>query len=696
MFQNKRKKTAFTLAELMVIMSVMTVILAAVAPIFTSRLANASFDSVWSTVGASNMNDIYSDASIRSMMQETLIGITPINMDDMRKTYQPYSKLIIRSSNKIGGSKAQKQIEFKYDGTSDGFLFGSNANLLLGGFYNDINITYSTPDINHIMESVISEGASYNTAIGRNALNSLSTGKYNTAFGYNALNSVTTGNANTAIGYSAGSSLTTGSGNVFVGYNSYNAQTGDYNTVIGTNTSSHSSASSYTTAIGNNVNVKGNYNVAVGDNSNAGGTYNTALGYNALTSANTASDSYSSFKYNTAIGYNSCSGISSNAQNTTCIGGAGVNNSTMSSTAVSLFNDSHSRVLIGRGTSKYNSAATLEVYNLNSTNSRYPYPANISGAPVLGDSAVVVNGNLIVRGQTYMIGQSPFPMSPTSSTFNPAKTISLMGYRLYKDSQSDHKPLIGIDGSEITQRIYQQNSDGMHELYNGREHCICNYSCSVSTKDYNGGFSGRDSYDWSTVKYVKTSSPAPMINIFGGTSYFFGTTPHSCGNSYVSESSVADNVELNGAKNLMSGGSCCPILTSNGVALDKSVSSDLRLKNIESSYNTGLANILKLKIYNYVYKSDAKKLPHVGVMAQDLKRYFPDSVSKDKNGYYQINTEELFYAAINSVKELHSNIVALITKANNCITRLTSLKKENDKLKNKLLILSKELEEIEK
>lgn len=695
MFQNKRKKTAFTLAELMVIMSVMTVIIAAVAPIFTSRLTNVSFDSVWSTVGASNMNDIYTDASIRSMMQETLIGITPINMDDVRKTYQPYSKLIIRSSHKISGSKPQKQIEFKYNGTSDGFLFGSNANLLLGGFYNDISITYAAPDLDNIMEAVIGDGASYNTAIGSKALNSISTGKHNTAFGYNALSSVTTGSANTAIGYSAGSSLTTGSGNVFVGYNSYNAQTGDYNTVIGTNTSSRSSASSYTTAIGNNINVKGDYNVAVGDNSNAGGTYNTALGYNALTSENPSSASYSSFKYNTAIGYNSCSGISSSAQNTTCIGGAGIDSITMSSTAMSMFNDSHSRVLIGRSTSKFNSAATLEVYNLNSTNSKYPYPANISGAPVLGDSAVVVNGNLIVRGQTYMLGQSPFPMSPTSSTFTPAKTISLMGYRLYKDSQSDHKPLIGIDGSEITQRIYQENSDGLHELYNGREHCICNYSCSVSTNDYSGGFSGRDSYDWSTVKYVKTSS-TPMINILGGTSYFFGTTPHACGSSYESDSSIADSVELNRARNLLQGGSCCPILTSNGAALDKSVSSDLRLKNIESSYNIGLANLLKLKIYNYVYKSDAQKLPHVGVIAQDLKRYFPDSVSKDKNGYYQINTEELFYAAINSVKELYSNIVALITKANNYISRLTTLKKENDKLKNKLLILSKELEEIEK
>ena len=75
--------TAFTLAELMVIMSVMTVILAAVAPIFTSRYTGFSLDNVWDTVAASNSNDIFADAPARTMMQQILIGITPTDLEDI-------------------------------------------------------------------------------------------------------------------------------------------------------------------------------------------------------------------------------------------------------------------------------------------------------------------------------------------------------------------------------------------------------------------------------------------------------------------------------------------------------------------------------------------------------------------------------------------------------------------------------------
>ena len=43
----------------------------------------------------------------------------------------------------------------------------------------------------------------------------------------------------------------------------------------------------------------------------------------------------------------------------------------------------------------------------------------------------------------------------------------------------------------------------MREAYTGREHCICNYSCSTSAKDYasGSGYSGRDSYDWSYLAF---------------------------------------------------------------------------------------------------------------------------------------------------------------------------------------------------
>ena len=711
MYNRKSKYIAFTLAELMVIMAIMTVVIAAVAPIFTSRFTNASFDNVWNTVGASDTNDIYTDAPIRSMMQQVIVGATPVDMEDVRRKFRPYSKFVIRSSNKINNNTKQKQIEFKRNGSTKGYLFAANTNLLLGANYNNINFMYntvkyngSTADYSHFD---IGDGASGNTAFGIGALNSITKGKDNSAFGYNALNNLTTGSQNTAVGISAGSSLTTGSGNVLIGYNSYNVSTGDYNTIIGNNNQTRSTVSNYTTAIGNNINVKGNYNVAVGDSSNAGGSYNTAIGYGALESANPLSDTYSDFKYNTAIGYKSCSGISSSASNTTCIGGAGIDETTMNTSAISLFNDDKNRVLIGRGASKFGSAATLEVHGLTSKNSKYPYPGNMNGISNLGDSSVVVNGNLIVRGQIFMNGRSPFPVLPSAASSYNANTISLMGYRLYKESTLAHKPLIGVDGSEHTKKV--DDADGtQHEAFTGREHCICTYSCEAGTKDYQGGkgYRGRDSYDWSSRGNL--GYRLVVTNNATGDNYNYYQSPQVCGTNYNTNSHSAYNIELDMARATTNATytmqsldaadqrSCCPMLTPDGYQILHSTSSDLRLKNIISSYNEGLSDLEKLKIYNYTFKNDVNNTPQVGVIAQDLKRIFPNSVTKDNKGYYKIRTDEMFYAAINSVKELYSNIKILLSRINNYTARIYKLKNENNNLKNKLLLLSKELDELEK
>ena len=709
MLTNKRKYKAFTLAELMVIMAVMTVVIAAVAPIFTSRFTNVSFDNVWSTVGASNTNDIYTDAPIHSMMQQILIGITPIDMYDVRQKYRPYSKLIIRSSNKISGITYQKQIEFKYNNNTVGNLFAANTNLLLGGNYNSISFDYSSPNYSATLPDyahfTLGARASGNTAIGAGALDSLTEGKNNSAFGYYALNKVTTGSMNTAIGVSAGSNLQTGSGNVIVGYNSYNASAGNYNTIIGNNTSSKSSESNYTTAVGNNINVKGDYNVAIGDSSNAGGTFNTAVGYGALESANPASDTYSNFKYNTAIGYKSCSGISGSASNTTCVGGSGIDSFTMNNSAVSFFNDAKNRVLIGRGASAFGSAATLEVHSLSSSSSKYPYPDTLTGA--LGDSSVIVNGNLIVRGQTFMVGRSPFPILPSeTSSSASANTISLMGYRLYKESALSHKPLIGVDGSEHLRQI--KDGDGvLHQTFTGKEHCICSYSCSVNNKDYQGnsGYIGRDSYDWSSRN--QSTGAITVSDIYGNEDKFYQTT-HVCSELYNTSSDSAYNIELNKAHGTTNATfesndstseakySCCPTLGNYSWQTIHEVSSDLRLKNIFGVFENGLSYLDKIKIYNYTFKNDPYKVPHVGVIAQNLKQIFPNSVTKDDKGYYQIRTDEMFYAAINSVKELNNNITNLFSKINNYIVRINKLKQENQELQNRLQVLAKELDELEK
>ena len=95
--------------------------------------------------------------------------------------------------------------------------------------------------------------------------------------------------------------------------------------------------------------------------------------------------------------------------------------------------------------------------------------------------------------------------------------------------------------------------------------------------------------------------------------------------------------------------------------------SDRNLKYVGKENTSGLDKIRQLKVFNYTFKKDEKKTPHVGVIAQDLQKVFPDAVKKGSDGFLRIRMEDMFFAVINSIKELDS--------------RVTVLEKENKELK---------------
>ncbi len=76
----------------------------------------------------------------------------------------------------------------------------------------------------------------YNTLVGVNSGNALTTGASNTAVGYGALPSATDAEANVSIGVGSGNLLTTGYGNILVGNNSgQRLETGNNNVMVGLN-----------------------------------------------------------------------------------------------------------------------------------------------------------------------------------------------------------------------------------------------------------------------------------------------------------------------------------------------------------------------------------------------------------------------------------------------------------------------------
>ncbi len=84
--------------------------------------------------------------------------------------------------------------------------------------------------------------------------------------------------------------------------------------------------------------------------------------------------------------------------------------------------------------------------------------------------------------------------------------------------------------------------------------------------------------------------------------------------------------------------------------------SDKRLKNVLGENLNAMDKINRIKVYDFTFKTDDLKTPHIGVMAQDLQKIFPNAVTKDENGYLQIRHEDMFYAMINALKELDAKI----------------------------------------
>lgn len=648
------KFRAFTLSELMIMLAVLTILLAAFAPVFTVRYNNASSDNVWSYVADDEEYDAYSDQINKILPAQLFIGISPSGSSEVLKAIKNgssnplYSKVVIRATNNLSGTeKLQKAIQFRYgnsgSGSIVGALFAGNENILLGGNYSNI-----------------SSSAEKNAAFGYGALSSITSGKRNSALGYKTLMKLTTGYDNTAIGSYTGEDITSRFGNTLIGYKSTTGDSGDYVTAISDMYSKSDDSTvtrgTGTTAIGHYAAVDvGNYNTAIGykSMSSGGGSYNTAVGSKSLGDNKMKSN-------NTAIGYGACSKVT--GSNKTCIGSES-GTEVKGSYNDKLLSDDVERIFIGGPileTLDYDSnnnlggAAVLEVHNPDSK-----FTSGNLGMD-LGNSTVLVNGNLVVRGQTYL---------GVRNVIRDYRAGSLVGFHIIKPKTTfqHSKVFSGYDGQERDVYI-SGNCRGCrrHSYASGKSNC----TCAMEAKDSSG--TAIKSYDWTTNGTVSHGG-------CGNSDFGYGYTDKSTGATI-----AADNNNKNYA-HMSSGNSCCPDLRS-----------DIRLKNLSGKFTAGLDEIKRLKIYNYTYKSDDTKNPHVGVIAQDLKRVFPTAVTKDENGYYSIRWDEMFYAAINAIKTINTKVEALASRVVKDQTRIANLKKDNAQLEKQLTILSNELANLEK
>lgn len=593
------KKQAFSLTELLIVLVVIAILFAAMAPIVTKRRNGADIanENVWNYVNDDDQMDAFYDPGMRTWTSTAVFGFTPSKLES------PYAKTIIKAKPK------QRMIQFRY-GSGSGISTGSL-------FLDDKNNIYLTSNNDKLVNTDKSKST---TAAGLGALSNRSDVTYSVALGSDAFKgdkdtSSTNDTIINAIGNASSKNLKGVSTTTAIGALSNQSRINPVYTVAigGQSLASfdyHPQKSvyvGYSTGAGEKNTSDVAYNTILGSSypGGEGSNSNTILGYNSYTNG------YEAAKHVTAVGAYTCNsikGVKSDSANAgrTCIGygsGREYNN-----TPDAFTQDDYDRVFLG-GTplGGFNGRGVVEVHNINTS-----YTAlmedEAGNKESLPSNSVVMNSNIVVRGGLY--------------TYSPRKLVG-------------HRP-IGIDPAWTNTFV-----------------CNGDYYLSVS---------GKRGYH---------CNPGANFGTPGEKSESFFEAGNTCG----------------GLDKYPTGTSGCPNLKT---------TSDRRLKDNISENNSGLKEILTLKPYEYIFKSDKKKTPQVGVIAQDLQKVFPNSVHQSEDGYLHIRWDEMFYAMINAIKTLDKKVVQIASDITGMESDVKQLKSSHSKIQKQIASLNERATKLER
>ena len=593
------KKQAFSLTELLIVLVVIAILFAAMAPIVTKRRNGADIanESVWNYVNDDDQMDAFYDPGMRTWTSTAVFGFTPSKLES------PYAKTIIKAKPK------QRMIQFRY-GSGSGISTGSL-------FLDDKNNIYLTSNNDKLVNADKSKST---TAAGLGALSNRSNVTYSVALGSDAFKgdkdtSSTNDTIINAIGSASSKNLKGVSTTTAIGALSNQSRINPVYTVAigGQSLASfdyHPQKSvyvGYSTGAGEKNTSDVAYNTILGSSypGGEGSNSNTILGYNSYTNG------YEAAKHVTAVGAYTCNsikGVKSDSANAgrTCIGygsGREYNN-----TPDAFTQDDYDRVFLG-GTplGGFNGRGVVEVHNINTS-----YTAlmedEAGNKESLPSNSVVMNSNIVVRGGLY--------------TYSPRKLVG-------------HRP-IGIDPAWTNTFV-----------------CNGDFYLSVS---------GKRGYH---------CNPGANFGTPGEKSESFFEAGNTCG----------------GLDKYPTGTSGCPNLKT---------TSDRRLKDNISENNSGLKEILTLKPYEYIFKSDKKKTPQVGVIAQDLQKVFPNSVHQSEDGYLHIRWDEMFYAMINAIKTLDKKVVQIASDITGMESDVKQLKSSHSKIQKQIASLNERATKLER
>ena len=707
--------SAFTLAEMMVVMLIMSIVLAAMAPVMTTK-NKVDNSSPWK-YSPNNSSDAYfgQGASMRAMIGQ-------LNGEDTDN-----GKLVI---NSLGSSFSH--ILFKNGNTILGDLYMSGNNLILGQRngsstslgQNNINIgpkNWPSTDITGQSNIIIGDNAMTHLSTGSNniglgtTLTALTTGTGNVTIGDNSLIGVTTGSGNIGLGNEANPAITTVSKTIAIGANSVASSVGAI--AIGSSyTASESNSQAENSAIaggGNSIAIgsgaisaadtslgvnggsiaigwqakanpdadaDGNMAVAIGTSAEAKGTGAVALGTGAMATGGSiaigaaqapgthsiAMGMYSDYGSRDNDGYTESAGRDSIALGTGAYA-AGVS-------SIAIGNDSYASsnhgIAIG-----YNAEAKDEAIAIG----KDAYISRLNGGIAIGAGARSGATDSNMYGDyAIAIGKNAKAGSDNGVSLGYNAGSSTKGYNntaigagACQYVTGSNKTCIGANSGPTSSNGSDWAKDDKERIFIGSQSKF-NAAPAVLEVHNEGGASFGRNKDSSVVingnLIVKGGIISTLWRYGGGDNDNVNLLARSSGQLEPEwNDTVAKLFER---------------YSDNGHGKFKSFSgnviSDRRLKYVGKESTTGLDKVRQLKVFNFTYKKDTTKTPHVGVIAQDLQKVFPNAVQKGKDGFLTIRMEDMFYAVINAIKELDAKITAL-QKENQELKQLVKQVQEDNK-----------------
>ena len=653
---------------MMVVMLIVSIVLAAMAPVMTTK-NKVDNSSPW-RYSPANSSDAYFGAG---EAMRALIG--QVNGEDT-----DLGKLII-NNNATGNS----HILFKSNNDVLGDLYFNGTSLILGERRSRSTEAIGNENINigHENWPTTDITGSSNITIGDASMRSLTTGSHNIGLG-TTLGAVSTGSNNIGIGDDSIEN-TNGDYNIAVGTHAYRRGTGGSNVIVGGDAMSKYSGN-------NNVVMgtqamyygSGNNNVAIGTNANYNGTNSeatyegtTAVGHNAqarsLNSTAIGKESIAGtpesgnfFANAVAVGYKAnATGLSSVA--------IGKEANSLKDYAISINGTAsgHSSIALGTDSSTDGSYG-VAIGNSAHTEKNYSVAIAFDSTATGYMSIAIGNGSTASDYGSLAIGGY--------AKANGRKNIAIGYYAMYNNQNGSNNIAIG-------ENAMYSNQNGSNNIAIGEN--ACQY-VTGSNKTCIGANSGPSSsnpvrLDSRERIFIGSGDPA-TLEIHNGLSR----------NSIIGSTRGSSNAVLINGDLIVNG-----FITSKFYDTDSFVtpgrygrymhwydinsgyvsawrSSDRRLKYVGKESTSGLDKIRQLKVFNYTFKKDTTKTPHVGVIAQDLQKVFPNAVKKGADGFLTIRMEDMFYAVINAIKELDAKVSAL-QKENQELRQLVKQVQEDNK-----------------